>query len=112
MCMHTLKYFTLKLRSNLLPRWTEMPERRTKGTKEEKCYEKENNSTNFVMDETKLDCYEKINDTTHILETLHLWLDGGLVPFTGKITYYLNSYSNFTIIIIIISVNIDDGYLY
>ena len=53
---------------------------------EEKCFEEEIKSVNetTIDEHLGLDCYEKINDTKLFFEQLHLWLDGLLVPFTGK----------------------------
>ena len=53
---------------------------------EEKCFEEEIKSVNetTIDEHLGLDCYEKINDTELFFKQLHLWLDGLLVPFTGK----------------------------
>lgn len=85
MCVHMVyKLFLTELTLNRFPRWVDT---RQGGIKEEKCYERENNSTNQTLGVEDHDCYEKIAETQPMFETLHTWLDGCLVPFTGKRSY-------------------------
>ena len=85
MCMHMVyKLFLGQLSSNRLPIWID--KKISGGTREEKCHNQMPNVTQTEMNETNVehhDCYEKINQTQPIIEELHRWLDGGLVPFTG-----------------------------
>ena len=71
-----------------LPPWVDVKQKAFRGEKfqEEKCFEDEIKSVNetTIDEHLGLDCYEKINDTKLFFEQLHLWLDGLLVPFTGK----------------------------
>jgi hypothetical protein len=80
------KVFLRDFGLNRLPRWVDPP-RQVGGAKEEeeKCYEPDKNSPNETTLLAHHDCYDKINDTEHLFRSLHLWLDGCLVPFTGKI---------------------------
>ena len=86
MCMHMVyKVFLKHFGLNRRPRWVDIPRRVGGAKEEEKCYEQNKDSANETTILEHLDCYEKINDTEHLFRSLHLWLDGCLVPFTGKI---------------------------
>ena len=81
MCFYVFKWFGVNLKLNRLPQWNEQRERKTK---DESCYATENNSTSEKI-ESKLDCYEQINNAEHILENLHLWLGSSMI-ITGNLT--------------------------
>ena len=86
------KLFLRDLGSNRLPRWVDIPRQPVGAKEEQKCYEQPKNSTNETSLSLHHDCYENINDTEHLYQSVILWLDGCLVPFTGKKMHYRGLY--------------------
>ena len=89
LCVHNVyKLFLRKFSLNESPPWVDITQKAVEGNgpnlSEEKCYDEESKNINETTVEDHADCYEKINDTEIFFEQLHLWLDGLLVPFTGK----------------------------
>ena len=85
---HVYTYFLREFSFNQLPAWVDVKQKKVQGNNlklpEEKCFDEEAKSVNETTVEEHPDCYEKINETAQIFSHLHLWLDGLLVPFTGK----------------------------
>ena len=88
LCIHNVyKLFARELALNQLPPWVDVKPKVFRGEKaqDEKCVQEETKRVNETTIEEHPDCYERINDTEIFFEKLHLWLDGLLVPFTGRI---------------------------